>query len=116
MKIGLIDVDGHNYPNLPLMKLSTWHKAKGDTVEWYEPLFGGHYDKVYMSKVFSFSEDYLYPIDADEVVKGGSGYCIHLEDGKEVFDRKADNSLPPPLNISTPTIQYIRLRIVRMGL
>lgn len=22
MRIGLIDVDGHNYPNLPLMKLS----------------------------------------------------------------------------------------------
>lgn len=96
MKVGLIDVDGHNYPNLPLMKLSAWHKAKGDTVEWYEPLFGGRYDKVYMSKVFSFSEDYMYPINADEVVKGGSGYCIHLENGKEVFDRKADNSLPPP--------------------
>ena len=30
MKVGLIDVDGHNYPNLPLMKLSAWHKAKGD--------------------------------------------------------------------------------------
>ena len=35
MRIGLIDVDGHNFPNLPLMKLSAWHKAQGDTVEWY---------------------------------------------------------------------------------
>ena len=34
MKIGLYDVDSHNYPNLPLMKISAWHKAKGDTVEW----------------------------------------------------------------------------------
>ena len=59
MRIGLIDVDGHNYPNLPLMKLSAWHKAQGDSVGWYEPLFGGHYDRVYMSKVFSFTEDYL---------------------------------------------------------
>ena len=25
MRIGLVDVDGHNYPNLPLMKLSAWH-------------------------------------------------------------------------------------------
>lgn len=40
MKIGLIDVDGHNFPNLPLMKLSAWHKSKGDTVEWYEPFRG----------------------------------------------------------------------------
>ena len=36
MRIGLIDVDGHNYPNLPLMKLSAWHKAQGDTLEVYK--------------------------------------------------------------------------------
>ena len=30
MKIGLIDVDGHNFPNLALMKISAYHKAKGD--------------------------------------------------------------------------------------
>ena len=53
LKIGLIDVDGKNFPNIPLMKLSAWHKSNGDTVEWYEPLFSGHMDKVYMSKVFS---------------------------------------------------------------
>lgn len=80
MKIGLIDVDGHNFPNIPLMKLSAWHKAQGDLVEWYDPMFSGHMDKVYMSKVFSFSPDYEYFIDADEVVKGGSGYCISLVD------------------------------------
>lgn len=34
MTVGLIDVDGHNFPNLALMKLSAWHKAQGDTVEW----------------------------------------------------------------------------------
>lgn len=44
MRVGLIDVDGHNYPNLPLMKLSAWHKSKGDSVEWYQPLFSGHMD------------------------------------------------------------------------
>jgi len=94
VKVGLIDVDGHNYPNLPLMKLSAWHKQKGDHVEWYDPLFGGYYNKVYMSKVFSFSNDYEYCINADEVVKGGSGYCIKLIDGKEVFDKSLDNELP----------------------
>ena len=48
MRIGLIDVDGHNYPNLPLMKLSAYHKAQGDSVEWYQPMFSGHMDKVYI--------------------------------------------------------------------
>ena len=98
MRIGLVDVDGHNFPNLPLMKLSTWHKRQGDSVEWYEPLLSGHMDRVYISKVFSFSPDYERCIDADEVIKGGSGYCIHLEDGEEVYDTEKDSLLPPGIN------------------
>lgn len=94
MKVGLIDVDGHNFPNLPLMKISAWHKKQGDSVEWYQPLFSGHLDKVYMSKIFSSSADYEYFIDADEVIKGGSGYCITLSDGVEVYDKSKDVSLP----------------------
>ena len=97
MRIGLIDVDSDNFPNLPLMKLSAWHKQQGDEVMLYEPLFhsyGEPLDKVYMSKVFSFSPDYQYCINAKEVVKGGSGYCISLKDGKEVFDKSKDIELP----------------------
>lgn len=74
VKIGLIDVDSHNFPNLPLMKLSAYHKSIGDSVEWYEPMFSGHMDKVYMSKVFTFTPDYEYFIDADIIIKGGTGY------------------------------------------
>lgn len=94
MKIGLIDVDGHNFPNIPLMKISAWHKAQGDSVEWYSPLFSGHMDKVYMSKVFSFTPDYEYFVDADEIVRGGSGYCIKLAEKKEIYDKSKDNPLP----------------------
>ena len=96
-RIGLIDVDGHNYPNLPLMKISAWHKKMGDCVEWYDPMFSGHMDIVYMSKVFSFTDDYEYCIDADKIIKGGSGYCISLENGKEVFDKSKDIQLPPEI-------------------
>lgn len=94
MKVGLIDVDGHNYPNLPLMKLSAYHKKQGDSVEWYEPLFSGHMDIVYLSKVFSFTPDYSYYVNADRVIKGGSGYAISMKDGVEVFDKSKDNDLP----------------------
>ena len=94
MKIGLIAVDGHNYPNIPLMKLAAWHKQNGDMVEWYEPLFSGHMDRVYMSKVFSFTPDYQYCIDADQVIKGGSGYCIETVDGIEVYRKEKDAGLP----------------------
>lgn len=102
MKIGLIDIDGHNYPNLPLMKLSAWHKAQGDTVEWYHPLLSGHMDKVYMSKVFSFTDDYQYCVDADEIIKGGSGYCISLSNGKEVYDKSKDIELPYEIEHTYP--------------
>lgn len=98
MRIGLIDVDGHNFPNLPLMKLSAWHKQQGDSVEWYEPLLHGFpnapLDKVYMSKVFSFTPDYPYYVNAVETSKGGSGYCISLENGKEIYHKENDNQLP----------------------
>lgn len=94
MKIGLIDVDGHNFPNLPLMKLSAWHKQQGDEVHWYHPMFTGRCDKVYMSKVFSFTPDYAEIVIADEIIKCGSGYCIELINGKEEYDKGRDNELP----------------------
>lgn len=97
MKVGLIDVDGHNFPNIPLMKLSAWHKNIGDSVEWYNPLFSGHMDRVYMSKVFSFTQDYEYFIDADEVIRGGSGYCIETVDGREIYHKERDTVLPPEI-------------------
>lgn len=76
MRIGLIDVDNHRFPSLPLMKLSAWHKQQGDTVEWYDPLTAwiNPPDKVYMSKVFTFTSDYPHPVCAGEIIKGGTGY------------------------------------------
>ncbi len=99
MRIALIDVDNYEmldkcFPNLALMKISAWHKSKGDTVEWYDPLLGGYYDKCYMSKVFSFTPEYPYYVNALEIQKGGSGYCISLVDDKEVYDKSKDKELP----------------------
>ena len=107
MKIGLIDADlmwqkratGRRYgkhksdifPNLALMKLSAWHKRNGDDVEWYFNM--KHYDRVYVSKVFSTTPESLEVINADEVIRGGSGYAIQLVDGREVWNGK-DNQLP----------------------
>ena len=94
MKIGLIDVDGHNFPNIPLMKISAWHKRQGDIVEMYSPLFTGHCDIVYMSKVFSFTPDFQYYIDADRVIKVGSGYAIQTINGREIYKKENDQQLP----------------------
>lgn len=72
MNIGIVDVDGHNFPNLALMKLSAWHKKQGDKVEWGD-MFGS-YDKLYMSKVFTFTDDDYMCYNAQEISKGGTGY------------------------------------------
>ena len=73
MKIGLLAVDS-KYPNLALMKISSYHKSNGDRVEWYSSFES--YDIVYMSKIFSFTEDYGYFIDSEVIEKGGTGYNI----------------------------------------
>ena len=84
MRIGLIDCDGTKFPNLALMKLSAWHKSQGDIVEWYHP-FTERYDRVYIAKVFSTTPDYDLCVNADEVIRGGTGYDIRLIDSREVF-------------------------------
>ena len=93
MRIGLIDVDSHNYPNLALMKISAWHKTHGDDVEWYMP-FGARYDIVYASKVFSFTPDFDDCINADRVIRGGTGYAIKNVGGEESYNASNDEPLP----------------------
>lgn len=103
MRIGLIDVDGHHFPNLALMRISSYHKQRGDTVEWWWSDFV-HYDIVYMSKIFSdsYSPDMSEPINADKVIKGGTGYAIHFSDGKEIFDKRNHKVLPPEIEKCFP--------------
>ncbi len=91
IKIGLWS-DCHNFPSLPLMKLSAYHKSIGDAVELFDRWHS--YDLVYASKVFSFTDDIdIYPIQADEVKKGGTGYCISVQNGKEIFDNSKNIGL-----------------------
>jgi radical SAM superfamily enzyme YgiQ (UPF0313 family) len=75
MKIGLIDIDGHNFPNLALMKIANYHRQNSDTVGWVNHL--QHYDKVYQSKVFTFTPDNPFAVQSDEIIKGGTGYKMY---------------------------------------
>lgn len=95
MKIGLIDVDSHNFPNLALMKISAYHKAQGDDVEWW---WGwGKYDRVYMSKVFDeiYSHDVDEPWNAKEIIKGGTGYGLENKLPDEIEHMMPDYSIYP---------------------
>lgn len=94
MNIGLVDVDSHNFPNLPLMKISAYHKSKGDTVEFCQPIL--KYDRIYVSKVFGdeYSQENPVCLQADEIIYGGSGFAIEVENGKEVYHKEKDKFLP----------------------
>ena len=103
MNIGLIDVDGHHFPNLALMRISSYHKLVGDAVEWWSD--SGHYDVTYMSKIFSdvYSKDLPEPMNSDVVIRGGTGYCITLgEDGIERFDKEKHLNLPQEVESCYP--------------
>lgn len=99
MNIGLLAVDSV-YPNLALMKISAWHKMHHDNVEWYNPF--NPYDKVYMSKVFSFTEDYLqYITNAGSIERGGTGYDIHKQLSPEIDRIQPDYLLYPQVDDKT---------------
>lgn len=113
MKVGLISVDSHNFPSLPLMKISAWHKRNGDNVEWYS-IFG-EYDKVYVSKVFSDTPDYGQMItNAKEVVRGGTGYAIHGAGG-EHYCVAEDAPLPDEVEHIYPDYELYGIKDTAYG-
>lgn len=101
MKIALIDADSHNFPNLALMKLSAYHKAKGNQVEWW--IGFSHYDILYLSKVFTneYSPDILEPVNAERIIKGGTGYSLNNKLPDEIEHIYPDYSLYPALTKDT---------------
>lgn len=97
MNIGLIDVDGHSgFPNLALMHLSAWHKEQGDHVEWWNGFC--HYDRVYMSKIFTFTSDVDTVIDAGEIIQGGTGYKDYGSLPEEIEKTAPDYSIYPDVD------------------
>ena len=91
MRVAIHSVDWHNYPNLALMRISAWHKAQGDSVEWFSPLMP--YDRVYASKVFTFTPDDPYlPADA---IRGGTGYDATTKLPPEIDAMRPDYTIYP---------------------
>ena len=95
MKIGLVDVDSHNFPNLCLMKLSAYHKGRGHHVEWWRP--EGRYDLVYKSRVFTdtYSKDTIAVTNAEQVVSGGTGYGTGPDLPAEMEHSRPDYAMYP---------------------
>lgn len=97
MLVGLHDSEKEHFkkaktfPNYALMKISAYHKEKGDTVEWWQQ--GKTYDLVYSSKIFDFTEENkdLPP----NTIKGGTGYDIDKKLPQEIEDMPPDYTIYP---------------------
>lgn len=99
MNIAILAVDS-NYPNLALMKISSYHKQKGDTVQWYNPF--EYFDILYMSKVFTFTADYGQVItNVGKIHKGGTGYDAHVSLPEEMEHIEPDYSIYPSIDDKT---------------
>lgn len=102
-KIGLIS--DTQYPSLPLMKISAYHKLKGDFVKIVDDL-NEKFDTLYVSKVFNLNlrtmKDITLLPPAENIIFGGAGYAINIQDGKEVYSKEKDTSLPPEIESIFP--------------
>lgn len=101
MKIRLLQLDG-KFPNIALMKISTYYKRKGHDVDWYEPMFDRYdTDKLFVSKLFDFTPDYeYYPFNCD-IEKGGTGFDIYKTLPLKIdIITELDYSLYPDCNYS----------------
>lgn len=95
MRVGLLQVDGE-HPNLALMQISAFHEALGDSVHWYEgPLFNYQYDKIYASKIFSFSPTPELP---EHALIGGTGIDFTNTLPFEITLQKPSYTLYPKCN------------------
>jgi hypothetical protein len=93
--IGIVQVDG-KYPNLALMQITAYHEQKGDHVEWYQGgLFSDKYEKVYASKIFSFSKMPELPVNS---IVGGTGIDYMNRLPKEIETYNPSYTLYPECN------------------
>jgi hypothetical protein len=80
------------------MKIAAYHKARGDTVKLIGD-FTEHFDAAYCSKTFNLPSIRKIPAlpgepNADAVYKGGTGFAIGIENGRERYDGIKDPPLP----------------------
>ena len=81
------------------MKIAGFHKSQGDSVEWADPMFG-EYDRVYASKIFTFTPDFTDHYDC-EIVRGGTGYSLTSVLPTEIEFATPDYSIYPQIDGKT---------------
>lgn len=90
--IGILS-DSYKFPNLALMKISAYYKQAGHNVDWFMPVYNTMYDKVFYSKIFSFSkEETAY---MPNVEKGGTGFDIYKKLPEEIDNIYPDYTIYP---------------------
>lgn len=110
MKIALVDVDGHGFPNLALMRLAAWHRAQGDIVTAEYDTMYTKPDRIYASKIFRFSPDADFSSGDPEPIRGGTGYDATVKLPDEVEAMQPDYSIYPQYD---RTVQFYSRGCIR---
>jgi len=89
--IGLIDLDDTGFPNLALMKISAWHKSRGDSVRLlYRAV---KVDQLYASAVFTWNRRKAEVLKSQGAIVGGTGVDLRGELPAEIEAMRPDYSL-----------------------
>lgn len=97
VKIGVLDADlmdnGTRHPNLALMKIAGYYRDQGNEVTL---IYGSYdeinqYERVFVSKVFTFSEIPQWVLESKHVSFGGTGF---FEDGGENLPEEIEHHMP----------------------
>jgi len=96
MNIGLIDIEP-NIVNTAYMQISQFHKDNGDSVEWWSPLTGNQFDRVYCSSLFDFTNKNDIPKHA---IIGGTGFNVKTRLPQEIEECEYDYSIYPECDYS----------------
>lgn len=96
MKIALYNLEPHIF-NVAMMKVSQYHKQKGDIVEVYNPFQKEDYDKIYAFSIFDFTDKSYVTKD---MICGGTGFDISVRLPEEIDNCDYDYSIFPQCDYS----------------
>ncbi len=102
MRIGLIDIEPKIF-NTAYMQIATYHRAKGDTVDWWSPPTDQQFHHVYCSSLFDYTDKSEVP---ERTICGGTGFDVTSRLSQAIEKCDLDYSLYP--NCKTTYLWFSR--------
>lgn len=96
MRIGIINIEP-KIANTAYMQIASYHKGRGDTIEWAIPLQYHKFDYIYCSSLFDYTDKSEVPARA---ICGGTGFDVTSRLSQAIEDSPLDYTIYPKCNRS----------------